>query len=90
MLYVGGYRKQVHCKGKRNKPLTERQQQANHKKSTTRVRVEHVFGAMENELGGRCFRTIGLVRAQTKICFMNLAYNMKRFVTIHRLSASGI
>lgn len=86
-LYASGYRNRVHRKGTRKKPLSKRQQQANRKKSTVRVRVEHVFGSMENEQGGMFVRTIGLARAKTKICLMNLVYNMRRFVTIQRISA---
>jgi len=87
MLEASGYRNQVHVKGHRNKPLTEAQKDANHIKSKTRVRVEHVFGSMENEQGGMFVRSIGMVRAKTKICLMNLTYNMRRFVTLHRMSA---
>lgn len=85
-LYALGYRNQIHRKGTRNKPLSKRQQRANRKKSTVRVRVEHVFGSMKNEQGGLFVRTIGLARAKTKICLMNLVYNMRRFVTIQRIS----
>jgi len=86
LLDVAGYRNNVHKKGHRNKPLTEAQKEANHKKSKVRVRVEHVFGSMENEQGGMFIRSIGLVRAKTKIGLMNLAYNMRRFVTLNRMS----
>ncbi|MCO4320246.1 IS5 family transposase [Aliidiomarina quisquiliarum] len=84
-----GYRNQVHRKGARNKPLTKRQQQANSKKSSVRARVEHVFGSIENEQGGLFVRTIGLARATTKVCLMNLVYNMRRYVTLHRIAASA-
>jgi hypothetical protein len=39
-----------------------------------RVRVEHVFGAQTNDMGGTLVRTIGLVRAKAKIGMKNLAY----------------
>ena len=90
MLEAGGYRNQVHVKGQRNNPLTKRQKGANRLKSKIRARVEHVFGAMENEQGGLFVRTIGIARAKTKISLMNLVYNMRRFVTLHRISASAI
>ena len=68
----------AHTKGKRNHPLNERAKEANHKRSKIRARVEHVFGSMENEMGGMFIRVIGLARAKTKIGLMNLAYNIRR------------
>ena len=47
-----GYRSQVHKKGQRNKPLTDREKQSDTRKSKVRARVEHVFGSMTNEQGG--------------------------------------
>ena len=89
-LYALGYRSQVHQKGKRNKPLTEKQQATNKRKSKTRARVEHVFGSIENEQGGMIVRTVGLVRAATKIGLMNIGYNIRRATTLLRVSASAI
>ena len=89
-LHAMGYRSQVHEKGKRNAPLTEKQQAANKKKSKVRARVEHVFGSMENEQGGMFVRTIGIARAKTKIGLMNLTYNMRRMVCLLRISVSAI
>ncbi len=83
-LYAMGYRSQVHQKGKRNKPLSEKQQEMNKKKSKVRARVEHVFGAMENEQGGMVVRTVGLVRAATKIGLMNMGYNIRRATMLLR------
>jgi hypothetical protein len=40
-----------------------------------RARVEHVFGAQTNDMGGTLMRTIGMVRAKAKIGMKNLAYN---------------
>ena len=83
-----GYRSKVHKKGKRNKPLTDREYKANTKKSKIRARVEHVFGSITNEQGGLNFKVIGLSRAKVKIGLMNVVYNMRRFVTLNRMSAS--
>jgi len=87
-LKVMGYRSHVHQKGKRNNPLTDREKKANTKKSKIRARVEHVFGAITNEQGGLYFQVIGLCRAKVKIGMMNVVYNMRRFVTLCRRSAS--
>ena len=79
-----GYRSRIHRKGKRNKPLTRREQQGNRIKSVVRVRVEHIFGAIVNNMGGKLVRTIGLERAKTKIGLTNLVYNLKRFACLRR------
>jgi len=51
-----------------------------------RVRVEHIFGAQANDVGGTLVRTIGLVRAKAKIGMKNLTYNMRRLGQLHRLN----
>lgn len=89
MLAADDYRSHVHTKGKRNQPLNERQKQANRKRSKIRARVEHVFGAMENEQGGMFIRVIGLARAKTKIGLMNLVYNIRRCATLCRIGLSA-
>ena len=89
-LEEGGYRSHVHKKGKRNKPLTEAEKKANTKKSSVRVRVEHVFGSITNEQGGMYFRVIGVARTGIKIGLMNMVYNMRRYVTLHRMSSSRV
>ena len=47
--------------------------------SSVRVRVEHIFGAQSNDMGGTLVRSIGLVRATTRIGLKNLAYNKRWF-----------
>jgi IS5 family transposase len=89
-LEAMGYRSHVHKKGKRNKPLSERDKKSNKRKSMVRVRVEHVFGSITNEQGGLNFNVIGLSRTAVKIGMMNVVYNMRRFVSLHRMSASTI
>ena len=90
-LKTKGYRSHVHKKGCRNHPLSERDQNANRKKSTVRSRVEHVFGSITNEQGGLNFKVIGFARISAKIGLMNLVYNIRRLVTLHemRLSIAG-
>jgi transposase, IS5 family len=77
---------QVHEKGYRNKPLTEEQKAKNHEKSKTRVRVEHVFGFMEQSMNGLIVRSVGKVRATAIIGLMNLVYNLFRYEQIVRLN----
>ena len=78
----------IHRKGKRGKPLTEQAKGSNRTKSSVRVRVEHIFGAQANDMGGTLVRTIGMVRAKAKIGMKNLAYNMRRLVQLRRLNPS--
>ena len=85
-----GYRSQVHKKGQRNKPLTDREKPSNTRKSNVSARVEHVFGSMTNEQGGLYFRVIGLDRNALKIGMMNVVYNMRRFVTLCKRGAPKV
>lgn len=79
-------RSHIHRKGKRGKPLTEQAKGSNRTKSTVRVRVEHIFGAQVNDMGGTLVRTIGVVRARAKIGMKNLVYNMRRLGQLRRLN----
>lgn len=88
MLEVMDCRSHVHKKGKRNQPLSERAKKANTQKSKVRARVEHVFGSITNEQGGLYFRVIGLARTKVKVGMMNVVYNMRRFVSLHKMSLS--
>ena len=76
----------IHRKGQRGKPLTQQAQKCNRTKSTARVRVEHIFGAQANDMGGTVVRTIGLVRVKAKIGMKNLAYNMRCLGQLGRLN----
>ncbi len=79
MLAARNLVSKVHERAYRNKPLTELQKAANRLKSSVRARVEHVYGHMETAMGGLTIHTIGLARAEVKVTFKNLAYNMRRF-----------
>ena len=79
---------EVHEKGYRNRPLTEVQNANNKIKSKTRVRVEHVFGFMEQSMNGLYLRCVGLVRATGIIGLINLTYNLFRFEQIIRLKCN--
>jgi IS5 family transposase len=79
---------EVHEKGYRNRPLTEVQNANNKIKSKTRVRVEHVFGFMEQSMNGLYLRCVGLVRATGIIGLINLTYNLFRYEQITRLKCN--
>ena len=74
-----GFREHLQRKGYRHKKLTEREKQGNHTRSKIRSRVEHVFGVQAQRAGSLIVRTIGIVRAKTKIGLRNLAYNLDRY-----------
>ena len=73
---------QIHEKGYRKNPLTEEQIASNKEKSRIRVRVEHVFGFMENSMGSMFFRKVGIKRAEASVGLMNLTYNMFRKIQL--------
>ena len=75
-------------RGRRKHPLSSAQERANHAKSRIRARIEHVFGARQSAPDGRIVRTIGMMRARAKIGLQNLAYNIRRLVTLERLAAA--
>jgi transposase, IS5 family len=87
-LKARGFRSRIHRRASRNHPLSDAQTRANRAKSKIRARIEHVFGAQESAAGGRIVRTIGIVRARAKLGLQNLAYNIRRLVTLDRMAAA--
>jgi len=77
----------IHQKGYRNHPLTEQRKENNRIKSKTRVRVEHIFGFIENSMNGSFIRTIGIQRATAVVGLMNLTYNIFRAIQLGYSSA---
>ena len=87
-LSLRGLRSRIHQRANRNHPLSQAQENANRQKSRVRARIEHVFGAQQTSPGGRIVRTIGIARAKAKIGLQNLAYNIRRLVTLERMAAA--
>ncbi len=85
-----GLKSRIHRKGHRGKPLSEREKRGNKTRSKVRARVEHVFGAQSNDMGGTLVRGIGLVRARARIGLKNLVYNMRRLVQLEALVPAGV
>jgi len=79
----------IHEKGYRNKPLTEEQKERNKKKSSFRVRIEHIFGFVENSMHGSYIRCIGMIRAEATIGLMNLTYNIFRYIQLNKVPIKG-
>ena len=75
----------IHRKKPPGRPMPETTRRANALKSKVRSRVEHVFAVQKDKMD-LFIRTIGIVRATTKIGMVNLVYNMRRLVFLHRLA----
>ena len=90
MLADRAMKSHIHRRGNRGKPLDPRQDAANKTRSKVRARVEHVFGTQPTSMGGKFVRTIGIVRATTKIGMQNLAYNRRRLVVLERAAIVAI
>ena len=86
---IKGLKGRINRKSRRNKPLTKREMQGNKTRSKVRARVEHVFGAQSNDMGGTLVRSIGLMRAKARIGLKNLTYNMRRQVQLESLAMAG-
>jgi IS5 family transposase len=84
-----GLKSRIHRRAYRNRELSEAQKAANKTRSKVRARVEHVFGDQKNSMGAEIVRTIGIVRARCKIGMTNLAYNMRRFICLERMSTAA-
>lgn len=74
----------IHERAYKNKPLTEAQEERNTEKSRRRARVEHVFGYMQNSMGGIFLRSIGLARAKVGVALKSLTYNLFRVEILTR------
>ena len=77
-LEEAGYCSQIHTKGQSGNPLSKAQRRAHKKRSSVRVRVEHVL-ASHKQMAGDFVRTIGHARARLKLGLINMAYNIKRW-----------
>ncbi|MBJ7378538.1 IS5 family transposase [Sphingobium sp.] len=78
------FRSRIHRRARRNRGLSEREEQGNKTRSKIRARVEHVFGHMVSAMGGKLVRTIGIARAKVKVGLSNLTYNMQRYTGLER------
>jgi IS5 family transposase len=81
-LKEAGHRPHIQRKGYRGHNLTNWERQGNHTRSKTRSRVEHIFGVQTQVAGNLILRSIGIIRAKTKIGLRNLAYNLNRYKTL--------
>jgi transposase DDE domain len=63
-------------KGTANKPLTEEQEARNRIKSNHRCRIEHIFGFIENSMGGSFVRCVGIKRTAAYQWLTMFVYNI--------------
>ena len=85
-IQATGLTSRIHRKASHNHPLDDWQKTVNRSRSRIRARVEHVFGAQSNDMGGTLVRSIGIVRARAQIGLKNLAYNMRRLTQLQALA----
>ena len=88
-LKDGEHTSQINERAYRGRPLSEAQEISNKTKSRVRARVEHVFGHIENSMGGIFVRTIGIARAKVSVTLMNLTYNLSRIELLIRNKTFG-
>jgi IS5 family transposase len=77
-----GLREHIQRKGNRARGLTDWEKQGNRTRARIRARIEHVFGIQAMRAGRLIVRTIGIIRARSKIGLRNLAYNLDRFAML--------
>ena len=89
-LTASEHTSQINERAYPGKPLNDAQEISNKAKSRVRARVEHVFGHLENSMGGIFLRTIGAARAKVGVTLMNLTYNLSRVEVLIRNKVVGI
>ena len=80
-----GMKDKVIKRNTRGKKLSKWQETINRKNSKLRVRVEHVFGFMEECLHGMYSRVVGFARNAAFNTLTNLVYNLCRYEQVMRL-----
>ncbi len=81
-LEAWGLREHIQRKGDRGRTLTGWEKRGNRTRARIRARVEHVFGVQAMRAGRLIVRTIGIIRARSKIGLRNLAYNLDRYAML--------
>jgi len=81
-----GWRLHIQRKAQKDRRLSACQEGRNRRIAKTRARVEHVFGALEQQ-GGKVLRSIGLARATLHLHWKVACYNLRRLCT---LKTSGV
>jgi IS5 family transposase len=69
-------------KGKRNRPLSQKQKKSNHRKSIIRNAVERPFAWFKRMLGYRLVRYVNLRRNALQFTFLCIIHNLRRGVCL--------
>ena len=80
-LMEEGSSSHIRRKGQKGKPLSERAQQTDHRRSRARVPVEHAFAPQEED--GMAVETEGIVLAHFKTGMKSLVYDARRLVWLN-------
>ncbi|MDR0287325.1 MAG: IS5 family transposase [Clostridiales bacterium] len=80
----------INEKGNRCHPLNEEQKENNREKSKIRIRIEHIFGHMDNSMGGKEIRCIGIIRAECVTVMRNLVYNLSRYAFLRKQKTTPV
>ena len=88
MLKEKGFDSRIIKRFQTHQPEWSNEDRENKRRSKIRKRVEHVFGFMENSMGGKFIRSIGLDRAKQNIGLMNWVYNLCRYEQLCRIGTS--
>lgn len=73
---------------KEREPLRRAREEANASIASTRARVEHVFGAIRNDMNVHKHRGVGLKRARSELLLEHVVYNMRRLVHLVEAESS--
>ncbi|MBK8873027.1 MAG: transposase [Bacteroidetes bacterium] len=79
---------QINKRGYRYKQLTEKDKLRNHKLSSKRCRVEHIFGAIKQK-SGQIIRAVGQERVKAKVVLRLICYNLCRGVHLIKNKRKG-
>lgn len=80
---------QINKRGYRYKQLSEKDKLRNHKLSSKRCRVEHIFGAIKQK-SGQIIRAVGKERVKAKVVLRMICYNICRGVHLIKNKRKGI
>src|SRR5574337_373226 len=83
---LGDHHSTFYSNGLRSKSLKADDKMFNKIISKIRVRIEHVFGFVENSMHGSSLRSIGFDRAVLNTDLTNLTYNLLRYEQVKRLN----
>ncbi len=87
MLTARGFRSRTACAEARS-PHTEAAKAGEPREEPDPIAHRARVRSPQTASGGRLVRTIGIVRARAKIGLQNLAYNIRRLVTLDRMAAA--